>query len=366
MPITPGKTKILVIGPSLKMGGMERAVCNIANAIHDAGFQVVFTAIFDHVIFFKLRPDIKFLAPSGYNIKKMNFWKTIRRLRMIVSAEKPDVILVYNKFYSALTLFSLLWMRKRPPVFISERSSPHYQWSRPIQLFNAFTFRLNPPEGIIAQTRIAARYQREYYPKSAAIEVIPNILREVTRYPEVQREAAILAVGRFNDSLKGFDRLIKAFALIKNDWRLIFAGGRDGEDASLDGLISSLGLGKHIELHGKVSDIDMLYAKASIFVIPSRSEGYPNALCEAMSAGMACISYDFVAGPREIIEHGVNGLLIPEGDIQALADALQLLMTDADLRSKLGKEAMKITDRLGADTIMEKHIEFFNERIIRN
>src|SRR5690606_2343592 len=135
------------------------------------------------------------------------------------------------------------------------------------------------------QTAIAATYQKKIYGEKIPIRVIPNALRPVTLYPEIRRKKWILAVGRFGDPLKGFDRLIKAFSKIHaHDWYLVFAGGdRDGE--ALKTLANELGVLERVLFLGKVIDLDRIYAEAGIFVIPSRSEGFPNALCEALAAG---------------------------------------------------------------------------------
>jgi GalNAc-alpha-(1->4)-GalNAc-alpha-(1->3)-diNAcBac-PP-undecaprenol alpha-1,4-N-acetyl-D-galactosaminyltransferase len=353
--------KIVVVGPALKMGGMERATANIVNGFHAEGNDVALITLFDQPLFFKIDPDIRLITPSGFNQKKLNLWKTLRYLRKSILELNPEVVLVYNKFYSAITLLSLFFIGKYS-VVISERSSPLYQWSRSVRLFNRIAFFLRPPQGIISQTSAAATFQKKYYASNIPLTVIWNIVRPVEEFPDVKREKIVLAVGRLNDSLKGFDRLIRAFSLVKDKgWRLLFAGGDENQDPVLDALISDLKLKSHIDFLGKVGNIDKVYARASMFVIPSRNEGFPNALCEAMSAGLPCISYDFVAGPSEIITHMNNGLLVPNDDIEGLADSMALLMDDESLRRRLGNEAKKIRATLGTTPIIKKHIDFFNE-----
>ena len=89
-----------------------------------------------------------------------------------------------------------------------------------MRAINKFAFSIKPPKGVIAQTNIAAEYQRKYFKKSKVV-VIPNSVREVQLFPEIKREKVILAVGRLNDYLKGFDLLIESFAKLKNqDWEL--------------------------------------------------------------------------------------------------------------------------------------------------
>lgn len=340
---------------------MERAACNLANGFHSFGYTVEFAAIFDQEVFFRLHPGIRFHKPQGFNVRTLSISRSIRYLRDIVSGSAPDVVIVYNKFYAAITLLALAFIKNKPIVLTSERSSPFYQWSSKTKIFNRLVYSLFPPDGIIAQTKVAAEHQRKYYPAKSQIKVIPNIVRDVS-ISDQTRQPYILAIGRFNDYLKGFDRLLQAFAKVdKLNWKIAFLGGAKGQDLKIDDLIREYQLEQFIEYHGKVDNIDAWLSKASLFVIPSRSEGFPNALAEAMSAGLPCISFDFVAGPAEIIEHGKNGILVQNGNVDELAARIKQLMNDPVLRKNLGDEARNIRTRLSAKNIIAEHISFIDQ-----
>ena len=211
----------------------------------------------------------------------------------------------------------------------------------------------------MAQTSIAASYQKKYYKKSK-IEVIPNVLRNVKLFPDVKREEIILAVGRLGDHLKGLDLLIESFAKIKNkNWLLHIAGG-DEDGSALKQQAQELGIINRIKFLGKVKDIDLEYAKAGIYVIPSRSEGFPNALAEAMAAGCCCIAFDFTAGPRDIIVDGISGLIIENGNTTEMAKAIDYLIASSEKRMQLSKEAIKIREKLNENLIAEKIKRFIN------
>jgi glycosyltransferase involved in cell wall biosynthesis len=92
--------------------------------------------------------------------------------------------------------------------------------------------------------------------------------------------------------------------------------------------------------------------------LPSRSEGFPNALIEAMAAGVASVSFDINAGPSDIINHGKNGLLVPDGHIHAMADNIQMLIDDEKYRFQLGKEAEKIKEKLSLKEIGKQFEDF--------
>ncbi|MFK8009449.1 MAG: glycosyltransferase family 4 protein [Saprospiraceae bacterium] len=350
------RTKVCVVGPSLKMGGMERASANLANSIYKVGYEVTYLSFFNQEKFFQLDDGVKLIEPIGFNSTSLSIFCTLKWIRKNIKELNPDSIIVFNKFYSALVLVALFGLKSK--VFISERSSPLFKWNFKHETINRLIFWFFKPTGIIAQTSIAAQYQKEYYGKNIPIEVIPNALRPVLHFPNIQKEKIILAVGRLRDPLKGFDRLIEAFAKIKaKDWKLVFAGG-DENGFDLKKQAKELRVLDRIGFLGQVRDLDPIYAKASIFVIPSRSEGFPNALCEAMAAGLPCIAFDFIAGPRDIITHEEDGIIVEDGNISKLAEAIDSLIENKEKRSILGENAEAIQERLSQNVIGKKMLSF--------
>ena len=349
--------KILIIAPCLAMGGIERASSNTANGLSELGAKVYFLSLFKKEAFFKLNEGIEIIEPQGFNKTKLSLFKSILWIRKEVKRVNPEHILVFNKFYGAITALALLGTKY--PYFLSERSSPLFVWRQPMRAINKFAFSIKPPKGVIAQTNIAAEYQRKYFKKTEVI-VIPNSVREVQLFPEIKREKVILAVGRLNDYLKGFDLLIESFAKLKNqDWELHIAGG-DEEGEALKEQAERLGVINRIKFLGKVKEIDKCYAYAGMFVIPSRSEGFPNALAEAMTAGCCCVAFDFVAGPRDIIVDGISGLIIENGNTTEMAKAIDYLIAHPEKRIQLSKEAIKIREKLNKNIIANKIKYFLN------
>ncbi|MBK9255871.1 MAG: glycosyltransferase [Saprospiraceae bacterium] len=351
--------QVVIIGPALKMGGMERASANLANALNEYGLKVTFISLFKQEKFFSLNKDIKFYEPETFNSNSLSIYKTVKWVRGLLSTFQNVHVIVFNKFYSSLVLLANIGFNNK--IIISERSSPLYKWNWKMESISNSIYRFFTPAGIIAQTNIAKQYQQKFYGYKVPIAVIPNALKPIKKIPEIEREKIILAVGRFNDELKGFDRLLNAFALIKNkEWNLVFSGG-DENGHQLKEQARQLGISDRITYLGQVKDIDIVFAQSSIFVIPSRSEGFPNALCEAMAAGLACISFDFIAGPRDLIENDVNGVLIKDGDIESLAKTIDFLIENPVVRLNLGRESEKIIEKLSPKTIATKTIEFLHE-----
>lgn len=130
--------------------------------------------------------------------------------------------------------------------------------------------------------------------------------------------------------------------------------GEGSERPALESLANTLGIAKYVTFAGFVKEVDALLATSSIFVLSSRSEGLPNALIEAMAMGNAAIAADCDFGPRDIISHGQNGLLVPVDDVGALGEALSALMGDMEQRQMLASQALQVRKRFAADFVTAK------------
>lgn len=157
---------------------------------------------------------------------------------------------------------------------------------------------------------------------------------------------------------KGHKYLIKAFSLIEDQsWKLVILG--DGPlKLNLEKQAQSLGIEDRLIMPGSVPNVDEWLARSSIFAFSSVSEGFPNALAEAMAARLPAVSFDCNAGPRDIIVHNDNGLLIKEKDVVEFTTALDLLMDDKELRERLGENALQIKEKLSVEDIAKRYFEF--------
>jgi glycosyltransferase involved in cell wall biosynthesis len=171
----------------------------------------------------------------------------------------------------------------------------------------------------------------------------------------------IVTIGRLSKE-KGHQDLIQAFSKLKTlDWKLHIVG--DGpEMKNLLKLAQNLSIEANVIFHGYKRDFLSILSSASIFVLPSYYEGFPNALLEAMSVPLACISSDCVAGPREIIKDGENGLLYETGNVEELYAKLQLLISDSELQVRIRNQALNVRDEYSS----EKIFRLLREVIIEN
>jgi len=172
----------------------------------------------------------------------------------------------------------------------------------------------------------------------------------------------IISIGRY-DYDKGNDLLLQVWAKIEKqmpEWTLDIYG--NGNRIPYETQIKHLGIDtSRCRLHGPSTDVQKEYLASSIFVLPSRYEGFGLVLIEAMACGVPIVSFDCENGPRSIISNGVNGFLIPPFDINVFAEKAILLMNDDNLRKKMGENAQKSAAQYDIERVGLQWKQLFNE-----
>lgn len=205
-----------------------------------------------------------------------------------------------------------------------------------------------------------------YWGQLPNIEVIPNAAMHIGNKYSDSTAHRIIAVGRL-DYQKGFDRLIEAWALIQKhkkykDWNLDIFGQGEWHDM-LQQMIERHGLQDNTHINRPTRDIGTEYAKSSLLVMSSNYEGFPMVMIEAMACGLPVVSFDFKCGPKDIIKDGINGLLVPNGNIDALAQAMMKIMDNDTYRKELSLNARQVVSTYSEDTVMAKWISLFNSLV---
>jgi GalNAc-alpha-(1->4)-GalNAc-alpha-(1->3)-diNAcBac-PP-undecaprenol alpha-1,4-N-acetyl-D-galactosaminyltransferase len=328
--------KICLVTPDLSPGGAERVIATIANNLAENGsLEIHILLLTGGNRFYKTSTSIRIHEPD-FNYKSfariISLVKIFFFVRKKLKYIKPNSLLSFGGRYNSFVLLASRGLQIR--TYISDRSRPGISYGFLPDFLNPFAYKL--ATGIIAQTSQAKDYIINLV-KHPSVHLIGNPIPNY-RSAIVKKENIILNVGRFIKS-KQQEMLIRIFASIDSvDWQLWLVG--DGENLdNCKALVISLGLYDKVRFFGNQKDVKTFYQKASIFAFTSRSEGFPNSLGEAMSAGCACISFDCCAGPSDLIKDDKNGILVPLNDTKRFAGKLAELIADEKLRNSLSQEA---------------------------
>ncbi len=352
----PRRVTLAIAG--LGDGGAERVVSLLAK--HWASTYQVSVVTVGSVErdVYQLPPGVERLAlgllePSRHPIEAS--WRSGKRilaLRRALDRLQPDVVV---SFMTPTNVLCLLAAAGRDvAVLVAERSDPRREG---LGLPWVGLRRVLYPRaaGVIVQTESVAGWARRF---CARVHVIPNFVEPPARLAspaaDVERKQ-LLAVGRLSPE-KGFDLLISAFARVcprQPDWSLTIVG-EGAERRRLEALVESLGLRSRVDLPGRTSDTAARLADAHAFALPSRYEGFPNALLEAMASGLPVVAFDCPSGPADIITHETNGLLVSEGDVGQFAAALERVMESPSERARLGGNARRVVDTLGPEPVLAR------------
>jgi len=352
--------KLCLIIPSLSAGGMERVMSELAAYFCQKQDSEI------HLVMYGINQEVFYKVPSNLIIHKPSF-KFENRLRMFYSIKtlvylrkeikqiKPNSILSFGEYWNSFVLLAVFGLKY--PVFISDRCQPDKSlgW-----IHDALRKFLYPhAAGVIVQTQIAKKIYEQLLPKSK-VTVIGNPIRQIVCDEETKRQNIVLSVGRLIES-KHHEELIRLFTQINlPDWKLILIGDdaiRQKNGAKLEALIKELNAENKVNLLGSQKDVDFFYQKSKIFAFTSSSEGFPNVIGEAMSAGLPVVAFDCIAGPSEMIEDGSTGFLIPLFDYNTFKDRIKMLMLNEQLQQSQGFNGQKKIADFSPEIICEKYYQ---------
>jgi GalNAc-alpha-(1->4)-GalNAc-alpha-(1->3)-diNAcBac-PP-undecaprenol alpha-1,4-N-acetyl-D-galactosaminyltransferase len=361
--------RLTLVISSLSSGGAERVMSILANYWSVKGWQITLLTFNDALTlpFYELDKRIKYI-PLGITSQSPDkvtaSWNNLRRIQLLRKAiyeSKPDVVISFLDRTNIITLLATRGLKL--PVIVSERNDPAMYpagkiWIRMRQFIYPHASK------IVVQSQRASNYFSDSIKSSICI--IPNPVLVPPKVDESTKKTlhkySLISIGRL-ESQKGFELLIKAFAKLKlnySEWSLTILG--DGSLRSeLESLVKQLELTNQVHFLGRVKNPYDFLKQADIFVMSSRFEGFPNALCEAMASGLPVISTDCPSGPREIIRNGVDGILVANEDITALSKAIEHLMSNEDERKRLAAKAPEITQRFSLETVMRMWEEVIDE-----
>jgi GalNAc-alpha-(1->4)-GalNAc-alpha-(1->3)-diNAcBac-PP-undecaprenol alpha-1,4-N-acetyl-D-galactosaminyltransferase len=354
------KYDLTVVISDLTSGGSQRVITTLVNALADRGYRIsVITASPAEQDFFTLHERVmrKILPNKGnsqslYGAISSNLSR-IRGLRAQIRQIGAPVVLSFIAETNIQVILACLGLNVR--TVISERNDPARQsLGKAWDFLRKRTYRF--ADVVTANSHGAIDSLRSFVPNTK-LRYVPNPL--LSR-PElsVSRSKTILNVGRFHRQ-KAQDVLIKAFAKIATmhpDWFLALLGEGSLKQELLT-LVEDAGLNEQVRWLDPTPNPSIHYDEASVFVLPSRHEGTPNALIEAMAAGLPAIVSDASSGPLEIVKPDIDSLVVPVEDVDALADAMELLVRDPEKCATMGENAKKAVARFDLQTVLSTWLD---------
>jgi len=353
---------IMFITHDMHGGGCERVISNLSNWFIKKGLKVTIITEYKSVPFYDLNNQVEIVSldPSSM-FRRKSIVPGYYKFRKIVKKMKPDIIVAMPEKVNVWAVLALIGMRL--PIIVSERNNPrYYPQSRIKRVLRKVLYPLRC-NGFIFQTKDAANFFSKSIQKRAII--LPNPL-DLDKIPQKQfdkRRNEIVAIGRLENQ-KNFHLLINAFSefiKLHNSYILtIYGEGSLREE--LEKHIKEKLLSDVVHLPGKMSDVLEKIAGAKMFVMSSNYEGFPNALIEAMAVGLPVISTDCpIGGPKEIIKHQINGILVPIKSVADLKNGMLKIANNENLAIKLAENALKIKDELDINVIGEKWLKYLEK-----
>lgn len=356
--------KILLYIDVMTRGGAQRVMANISNFLCKSGYEVLLLT--DQP---PQKPEMEYSVNRGVrriyleNRKGNKVKQQVVRamvLRRVLKKEKPDIALSFLRGPNLRLLLCSLGLGVK--TVVSVRSDPKMEYEGAL-LKGMAKLLFSCANGVVFQTEEAAMFFQKSVRAKAAI--IPNPVKDscyrVCRTDWNSQD--IVAVGSLVETKRPL-LLLSAFARIADSFpqaRLILYG--KGElHGQLEREAAALKLSHRVLLSGEVRDIPERLAQAGIYVLCSDWEGMPNALMEAMAAGLPVIATDCpCGGPRSLIQDKTQGILIRCGDVTGLAGALEMLLSDPKLRRSMGEAARERAKAFHEDIVMDMWIVYLGK-----
>jgi glycosyltransferase involved in cell wall biosynthesis len=285
-----------------------------------------------------------FMHPAERSARDWNVWtdmmlaRKLRRRTGFLMSTRPGLNLV-----SALV---------RPPGMITIGQEHLNLAAHPKAIREAIRHWYPRLDAVVALTNADFEHHDELLGDRVRVERIPNTVRPMGGSPADLDATVVMAAGRLRPQ-KGFDLLVRAYARVvvdHPDWELRIHGGGPERERLL-ALAKHEGIAENVTFPGLARELGVEMAKASVFVLSSRSEGFPLILIEAMSKGLAVVSFDCPTGPSDVIDDHRNGILVPAEDVDALARGIREMIDDPELRQRCGSAAAETARAYTMDAI---------------
>lgn len=350
---------ILLYINTIAGGGAERAIVNLATGLAKRDYHVILVTSTREENEYKLGDGVERLSLEDNLVKQSRLIRNISRIkkiRVICKDKNPDIVITFMAEPSMRAQIATVGLRTK--VIVSVRSDPNRVYSGLIGFLLGKVL-LPMADGCVFQTRKAQEWFPHKLQKKSAVIYNPVSMDfyEVHRRPVENR---IVSCGRLCE-VKNHKLLIKAFAEvlkeIPNAQLEIYGEGELRNE--LQSLNQELGIADYVSLMGNEMDIPKVFSVADLFVLSSNQEGLPNALMEAMAAGLPSIATDCpCGGPRELFGNELEELLVPVKDVQAMSRKMIEVLSDKDRKQDTGMKMKLKAKNFYMEHVLDDWVEF--------
>jgi glycosyltransferase involved in cell wall biosynthesis len=358
---------VLISGNSLGGGGAERVMAVIANELARKGHNVHIICITRDSEYYTEDSVNKIYIDKLINLKNSNNsilslpyfirneYQIYKLYKKAIKEVKPDVVVSFTR----AGWWELLYLcRKKIPLVFSEHTTFCLTKERKSLRDSVQKRFLKYGDAVTVLTKYDYDYLGGQLPNKVVMynPLSFEPLNELEYRSTYEKRKNLFACGRVGDwHTKGFDNLIKSFGMIASKhlgWDLDIAGwGKKEDEDYLYSIADKYNIRNRIHFLGFRNDVEELMKTHSILIMSSRSEGFPMSLTEAMSMGCPPVSFDIVTGPREIINNGIDGIIVENQNCEALALGMERMIVDEEFRKEAGLNAIRNIKRFSAEYI---------------
>lgn len=372
--------KILLLATVYEIGGLSNVIRYIMENLDREKFDLVFVVENLAPRHYSLRADVKFInldvKPAKGIGKLINIFRHLRRIRKTIICEAPDIVLGFGFAVNSLYLISFLWPVKNRPkailgeyteqLFVEERTMPFKEKAFGFIYKAVMSLLYHKADAIVSVSESLARRLRRFFlinNKKIKVIYVPvdidNVkIRSQEKIYESGHKNNLPCVGTISrlSREKGINYLIEAFSdLLKNlDARLVIIG--DGrERRNLEEMANDLNIEDKVSFLGWLENPYKYLREMDVFVLSSLWEGFPTVIVESMVCGTPVVATRSAGGVEELIEDGVNGLLVPSRDVKTLSDSIYRLLKDSGLKERFSREAARRIEQFDSRNITKQY-----------
>lgn len=350
--------KICFIISTLSKGGAERVLSVLASFLAQ-NHEICILKFDKNEPFYEVSSKVKIFSTESGVGEKGFFGNIFKRFSKIFAVRKFlkngdfDAVVSFLDYVNILVILANFGLGRK--LIISEHTNHTFLKSPVLRVLKRILYPFASGLAVLSQ------FDKNFYTFAKKIEIIQNPFFGDISAKNFSKENLIISAGRLQN-FKGFDTFLRALTKIEpqilKKWQIIIAG--DGpERKNLEQQARNLGL--NVKFLGFIKDIEKIYEKAKIVAVTSRAEGFCNILMESIYFGVVRISTDCIAGPSELIKDRIDGFLCEVDNEKQIAEKIEILMTDENLRAEFVKNADLRRENFSVETIAKKWINFIKE-----